>query len=329
MTTSASTPTTAPEVIAAPVEVAVGLVRDATGRLLITQRQAHQPFAGLWEFPGGKLEPGESPGQALVREFAEEVGLRVVAARPLLQLAADGPAVGGRIRLHVFEVGDWRGQPRSLEGQQVRWAAPDEIETVPMPPANRAMRQALTLPRYAAITPPDWHRQSPPAVPATPSALIVLRLPQAEPKALAAAVERLDALATANPALRPVCSSRHAGTSLPRHWGVHLTAAELVRTRVRPAAPLVGASCHDAAALAHAARLGCDYAFLSPVRTTTTHPDRPPLGVDGLAALLAGARLPVYALGGMCPADEAFLRGRGVFGVAGIGAFWNPALRAG
>lgn len=312
----------------APVEVAVGLVRDATGRLLIAQRQAHQPFAGLWEFPGGKLEPGESPRHALVRELAEEVDLQVVTAMPLLQLAADGPAAGGRIRLHVFEVSEWQGQPRSLEGQQVRWAAPAELDTVPMPPANRAMRRALQLPRHAAITPPDWHRRSP-AAPATPSALIVLRLPQAGPATLAGAIARLDALASANPALRLACSSRHGGADLPPHWGVHLTAAALARVQARPAAPLVGASCHDAAELARAAQLGCDYAFLSPVRATSTHPDQPPLGVDGLATLLAGARLPVYALGGMCPADEAALREVGAFGVAGIGAFWQPAPHVG
>ncbi len=315
--------------ITAPVEVAVGLVRDGAGRLLIAQRQAHQPFAGLWEFPGGKLEPGESPRQALVREFAEEVGLQVMAATPLLQLAADGPAGGGRIRLHVFEVDDWRGWPRSLEGQRVRWAAPVELDTVPMPPANRAMRRALQLPRHATITPPDWHRQSSPAAPAISPALIVLRLPQADSAAVAGAISRLDALAAATPALRLVCSSRHGATGLPSHWGVHLTATALARTRARPAAPLVGASCHDAAALAHAAELGCDYAFLSPVRATPTHPDRPALGLDALAALLADARLPVYALGGMRPADDVALSELGVFGVAGIGAFWNSAPRPG
>jgi 8-oxo-dGTP diphosphatase len=105
--------------------------------------------------------------------------------------------------------------------------------------------------------------------------------------------------------------------------GVHLRAAQLRALRERPLPPTswVGASCHHAEELDLAARLGADFATLSPVRATASHPDAQPLGWDGFAQLVADARLPVYALGGVTPADLERARVAGAQGVAGIRAF--------
>jgi 8-oxo-dGTP diphosphatase len=105
--------------------------------------------------------------------------------------------------------------------------------------------------------------------------------------------------------------------------GVHLRAAQLRELRVRPLPPTswVGASCHDAEELELAARLNADFATLSPVQVTASHPNAKPLGWDGFARLVVDARLPVYALGGVGPADLERARLAGAQGVAGIRAF--------
>jgi 8-oxo-dGTP diphosphatase len=111
--------------------------------------------------------------------------------------------------------------------------------------------------------------------------------------------------------------------------GFHATAAVLSQLRARPVAAekWFGASCHGAADLARARELGADYAVLGPVRTTATHPDAAPLGWERFAQLAIGAGLPVYAIGGLGPADLAAAWQHGAQGVAGISAFWGAYWR--
>jgi len=107
--------------------------------------------------------------------------------------------------------------------------------------------------------------------------------------------------------------------------GVHLRAAQLRTFDARPlevGCP-VGASCHDADELRHAERLGCDFAVLGPVATTASHPDAQSLGWDGFAALREITALPLYAIGGMTPADIAHARLHGAQGIAAIRALWR------
>jgi len=144
--TSGSTPITAPE-----LRVAVGLVRDAYGRVLITQRHRHVHLGGLWEYPGGKCEPGESAAAALVREFREELGLEILSAAPILNIPFVYPE--HRVRLLVFRVTAWRGEPRALEGQNLRWATRAELLERAFPPANRPITAAARLPALYWITP--------------------------------------------------------------------------------------------------------------------------------------------------------------------------------
>jgi 8-oxo-dGTP diphosphatase len=108
-----------------PVEVAVGVLveRDAAGnegRFLLTSRPEGKVYAGYWEFPGGKVETGESVEQALARELREEIGIRIGAAHPWQTLVMDYPHA--RVRLNFCKVFDWTGEFQMLEGQQMAWA---------------------------------------------------------------------------------------------------------------------------------------------------------------------------------------------------------------
>lgn len=123
------------------IEVAAGVLTDAHGRVLLLQRLPGKHLAGLWEFPGGKLEPGESVQQALARELDEELGVEVLTATLLLSLTWDYPAK--TVRLHAFQVTAWRGEVRAREGNPMRWVALTEMDTAVMPPADAPIVAAL------------------------------------------------------------------------------------------------------------------------------------------------------------------------------------------
>ncbi|TAN08773.1 MAG: 8-oxo-dGTP diphosphatase MutT [Rhodanobacteraceae bacterium] len=116
------------------MEVAAGVLIDARGRVLLQQRLPGKHLAGLWEFPGGKLEPGENAAQALARELDEELGIAVLVATPLISLTWDYPEK--TVHLHAFQVTAWRGEVRARENNPLRWVAIPDMDTSVMPPAD-------------------------------------------------------------------------------------------------------------------------------------------------------------------------------------------------
>jgi len=317
------------------IEVAAGILTDARGRVLLMQRLPGKHLAGLWEFPGGKLESGETVEQALVRELREELGIEVVASAPLISIPWRYPEK--TVCLHALRVTQWRGEPCAQEGHPLRWVRMGDMDTTAMPAADAPIVAALRLPAAYVITDgdsaarfsflqPDASGTAGRSVRDTSTApLLQIRMPGAP-----CADVRATALAwiDADPLLRGRLLVNH-DIELARELGVgvHLKAVQLRELRERPLArgAWVGASCHSAEELELAARLGADFATLSPVRGTASHPDAVPLGWERFAALVADARLPVYALGGVGPTDLDRARAAGAQGVAGIRGFSTDA----
>ncbi|HEX5962078.1 MAG TPA: Nudix family hydrolase [Rhodanobacteraceae bacterium] len=309
-----------------PIEVAAGILSDDQGRILLMQRLPGKHLAGLWEFPGGKLEPGETVGQALVRELAEELGVEVLASEPLISVPWQYPEK--TVRLHALRVTNWRGTPRAREGHPLRWAAVPDMHIATMPPADAPIVTALRLPPYYAIKPGSESLFGPGGTSTTTKSksdpcpgLGQLRMPGASRESVRDVARQW---LKADMALREwllvngdIDLARELGV------GVHLKAAQLreLRERPLPRTSWVGASCHDAEELELAAAIDADFATLSPVQVTASHPDAGPLGWERFARLVADARLPVYALGGVGPADLERARAAGAQGVAGIRAF--------
>ncbi|MGH8111189.1 MAG: 8-oxo-dGTP diphosphatase MutT [Rhodanobacteraceae bacterium] len=123
------------------IEVAAGILTDAHGRVLLIQRLPGKHLAGLWEFPGGKLEPGETVEQALARELDEELGVEVLAAVSLISVPWRYPEKS--VFLHACRVTAWRGEVTAREGNPVRWVAVRDLDTEVMPPADVAIVDAL------------------------------------------------------------------------------------------------------------------------------------------------------------------------------------------
>ncbi len=340
--------------------VVAGVLRDLGGRVLVSQRAPGKHLAGAWEFPGGKREEGESRRAALVREFEEELGVRVEDARPLITIpycyaqrhdphstkpanaiashlgAAESdttqstPAVlnaGRNVILDVWEIVAANGRACSREGQAIAWHHLAELAGLTMPAADLPILDALRLPSRYVITPPA-------ATPGEVMAglrmaldhgerLLQLRLPCMAQLQLQALIDEI----------MPLC--RRAGTRvlLNCDWelamragldGVHLPAriAATMSRRPLPADLWLGVSCHDAAELAHAVRIGADFVTLSPVAATPDHASAELLGWSGFAALANACPLPVFALGGVGQADVAWARNHGAQGIAGIRGLW-------
>jgi 8-oxo-dGTP diphosphatase len=117
------------------IRVAAGVLADASGRVLVSRRPADKHAGGAWEFPGGKLAEGETPRAGLDRELAEELGIRVTGAEPLVDYTHAYP--DRDVSLHVFRVTSWEGEPRGLEGQPLRWVAVAELLDAGLLPADR------------------------------------------------------------------------------------------------------------------------------------------------------------------------------------------------
>ncbi|MDQ3493974.1 MAG: 8-oxo-dGTP diphosphatase MutT, partial [Pseudomonadota bacterium] len=134
-----------------PVHVVAAAITDPRGRILLARRTAGRELAGLWEFPGGKVEPGETPKAALRRELHEELGI-VVEVGPAL-IAVPHAYPHRRLYLDVRHVTNWRGTPKGREGQALAWVAPDKLQRYAMPPADRPVVAALQQPDHYLVTP--------------------------------------------------------------------------------------------------------------------------------------------------------------------------------
>lgn len=309
------------------MHVVAGVLVDGAGRILIAQRPPGKHLAGMWEFPGGKLEAGETPVEALERELDEELGISVdpLSFEALIRIPWN---YGERpMLLEAIRVSAWTGDPQALDASAIEWVDPLRLDEARLAPADRPILAAIRLPAHYPITPAD-------ASPVDASAglhaalargdrLLQLRLPD-EPvdvtRGLASSMQddlrRFGATLLLN---RDIEGALKLGEGV----GVHLSAAQLrqLTERPLPLGQVVGASCHDADELALASRLGCDFATLSPVLPTRSHPGAEPMGWPRFARLAEGASLPVYALGGLGPEDVAEARMHAAQGVAGIGGF--------
>ncbi|HXZ49017.1 MAG TPA: Nudix family hydrolase [Usitatibacter sp.] len=300
-------------------EVAAAVI-ERPGEFLLAQRPAGKPYPGYWEFPGGKIEPGEDAAAALGRELREELGIVVREAAPwITRVYAYTHAT---VRLHFFRVGRWQGEPQPLEDQAIAWQRIGAPDVSPMLPANAPVLAALALPAVMVISSAEalgidaWIERLAARV-AGERLLVQVREKSMPRQRIQHLVSR--ALARTQPAGSRLVVNSDCG-DFPQADGVHLTSRALMRAAGRPGAALAGASCHDDAELEQAARLGLDYAVLGPVNPTASHPGATPLGWQRFAELAANRPMPVYAIGGLARADLPEARRRGAHGVALLSA---------
>lgn len=307
------------------VQVAAAVITRPDGRFLLAQRPAGKVYAGYWEFPGGKIENGESPSTALARELHEELGIDVEEAYPWITRDYDYPHAA--VRLRFFRVIKWRGVPHGKEAQAFSWQAASELSVSPLLPANGPVLRALRLPAVYGIT----H-----AAASDRSAFLErlelalqrgLRLIQVRDKSAGAGdLREFAGLAIAAARRHGARVLINRSFELARELGadgVHLSSRQLREQTRRPPFELVGVSCHDVAELEQAAGIEADFAVLGPVLATPSHPRQSGIGWRHFSELVQDRPLPVYALGGMRPSDLARACAVGAHGIAMMRGAWD------
>lgn len=307
------------------VEVAAAVILRPDGSFLLGRRPAGTFYAGYWEFPGGKIEPGESAAHALVRELREELGIEADRYFPWITREFVYPHA--HVRLHFFRVVRWHGRINDIHHSALAWQRIEAIDVSPLLPANAPVLEALALPDFYAISHAGEIGIEAQLERLERALHHGLRLVQIREPDLS--VGEREEFARASTQLAHGHGARvlvNGDLALAVHVaadGVHLPCVQLMRLEARPDLPLVAASCHNTPELARAAALGLDFVVLGPVRETLSHPGVSGLGWERFAALIEGYPLPVFALGGMRRDDlERALRA-GSQGVAAIRAAWE------
>lgn len=316
------------------IHVVAGVITDARDRILLARRTEGRDLAGLWEFPGGKVDPGETPEAALVRELREELGIEARVGEAVIAVPQQYPHK--RLRLDVRRIESWTGTVKGLDGQALAWVPPHKLASYAMPDADRPVVAALQAPDRYLITPEpesgagDDARWLASLRAALESGVgrVQLRAPAlaaSDPLRWRALVER--ALAVLQDADADALINGDVAMASALGVGVHLRATQLrtLSSRPLPKTQRVIASCHDLDELRIAQTLGCDAAVLGPVLPTASHPGAPGIGWERFVELREQVALPIYALGGMTPGHVVHARNHGAQGIAAIRGLWPGA----
>lgn len=297
------------------MHVVAGVLVDEDGRILIARRPDGKHLAGMWEFPGGKREPGESSVAALERELDEELGILVDPSSFEACIRVPWRYGDRSMLLEAMLVRRWTGTPQALDASAIAWHAPNEIDPSLLAPADRPILAAVRLPaRYVMANGADAVH----AALARGERFIGLCLSGEARDVVRATAASLLADVRAHGARLMLDGDIEGALALG--IGVHIDAEQLhaVTERPLPWSLTVGASCRDAEALERASAIGCDFATLSPVLPDQAHPEAEPLGWPRFARLAEAASLPVYAEGGLGSDDLSVARMHAAQGVAGM-----------
>ncbi len=307
-----------------PLEVVAAILMEPDGRVFLASRPQGKVYAGYWEFPGGKVEPGESLEHALARELKEELGIVPLRATRWITKLHTYPHA--TVRLNFFRVWEWDGEPHPHEGQTFAWIEPAHCDAAPLLPANFPVLKGLSLPSLYGITQAKSMGLEvflPRLRAALEQGLHLIQvrdkeLPEAERLSLAKTVVKY-----AHPYGAKVLVNGSAELArAARADGLHLDRTALTRLDSRPDFEWVGASCHKPEELARAADLA-DFALLSPVLPTASHPGEPGLGWPTFARWAATSSIPVFALGGQTLASMNDALSHGGHGIAMLREAWK------
>lgn len=316
------------------VHVVAAVIYNEENRIFLSRRPSYVDQGGLWEFPGGKLHANETSLEALKRELSEELGIQVERAQPLIKITHE--YAEKHILLDVWEVRHYRGDPYGREGQVVRWVPEKDLARYNFPEANVAVIKAAMLPHSYMVTADEDDEERfvetfSQALKKHSPDLVRLRAPSLSASAYAARAKTAMEL----------CKGTETRLMLGHHasevgmlaelveglgaCGLHLSQQQLLQQSERPIehTHLLAASTHSVETLVKAEGIGCDFALMSCIKETSSHPDVQPIGWNGFQQAIAGVHIPVFALGGLSLTDVDRARAVGGQGIAAISAFYS------
>ncbi len=304
---------------ATAVDVAAGVLIGGDGQVLLAQRPVAKVYAGYWEFPGGKVEQGETPRVALDRELHEELGIRVTCAYPWLTQIFEYPHA--TVRIFFYRVTAWEGVMVPREHQALEWQRPERMTLAPMLPANTPLLRALEIATEYAISnvaevgERDFLKSLERRL--SRGLKLVQLLEELPDRAgLRALGQRVLALCRLHGARLLVNADMQVAQEIGAD-GLHLSGAQLAQLEERPHFAWVGATCHDEGELTKAASLALDFVVLGPVVEAATANERVAIGWQRFSRLIENYPLPVFAAGGL---TRAYLETAWTHGAHGIAA---------
>ena len=288
------------------IAVAAGVIYNSDGKILIAKRADNQHQGGLWEFPGGKIEAGETAEAALKRELREELAIEVSAAEPLIRIHHHYPDKS--VLLDVWRVTAFTGEARGVEGQPLQWVSPQELDNFDFPAANVPIVDAAQLPQAIAVIDniSDIEQLERKAQLAAKQGFswVMLRAPHATSTSHSLEADLRRAIKHATPLLGPDTQLvLNTNVPLANKLGadaLFLTAAHLLNMHSREefSGRWLGAACHDAGELQLALDKGVQFASLSPV-LPSRGASKNTLGWENFHTLAETAKIPLYARGGL------------------------------
>ena len=297
--------------------------------IVVAKRPDHVHQGGLWEFPGGKLETGESSDHALIRELDEELGITPIQYEPLIKVPYH--YLQKSVLLDVWTVSKWSGELYGREGQQIQWVSPTELSSLKFPEANHPVIRACQLPDHYVITPDitDLKAQRTEFITNLikildkGTSLLQLRQTNSNNDEYAKLAKEVIYRCHAKQCRVLLNSEPELVIQLGAD-GVHLNKYRLHSLNCRPLGKglLVAASCHNEQDLTQASLLQVDFSLVGPVNMTATHPGYTGIGWEKFGQLISNTAMPVYAIGGMSSSDISTSKYHGGQGIAAITALW-------
>lgn len=293
------------------VDVAIAILIHR-GKILVGWRQEEQHQGGKHEFPGGKVEQGETPEEACRREIYEEVGIGLKDWHQFDYIHHEYDDI--IVNLHLFHsyVPD---ELLNLIHQPWAWYTRDQLLHLNFPKANKNIIKRLYWPHLIKISNTLKPVEN-------SDALLYWRIEEFEPQY----IEQLTALdegQRSNLIINIAIWQQLSPELQKQIKTVHLKQSQLMNLHKGDLTVGVRyiAACHDAVSLKQAQQIGCDAVFISPVKTTATHPEAVALGWERFSELAQNSQIPVFALGGVHPDDLATAQKHGAYGLAGIRNF--------
>jgi 8-oxo-dGTP diphosphatase len=313
------------------IHVAVAVIVNENNEVCISLRHKNSHQGGLWEFPGGKVEKGETVEQTLIREIKEELNLDIEESRPLITIKHNYQ--DKKVCLHVNSVVSYHGQAIGAEGQQVEWVPVNQLSSYEFPAANLSIIKAVQLPEKYLITgkfidEDDFLRKLTSAL-YEDIQLVQLRLKDGDLSIdkVPAFIQQVSSLCTQADAKLlfniPQDYLKSIELSNTEFDGFHADSKTLKTLSQRPDGRFFSASCHNKEELLKAKQLNADFVVLSPVQKTASHPEMQAMGWLQFSRLIENISIPVYALGGVSGKDIKTAWFYGAQGVAAISAFWK------
>ena len=301
------------------ITAVVGVLRNKNNDILIAERRADQFMAGFWELPGGKIEPNESPEQAITRELQEELAIEI--QQLSLHQTMSHDYEDRTINLSIYTIDQYQNTPIGAEGQKIAWVKINQLTTYKLLPTMKSFINSLTLPNKYWITPAnhdsdEWMQKIDQKI---DQGIKLIQLRSKIP--LDSTIINEVRNKCQQYGVRLLLNTLNKDFTALNCDGYHLTTHEMQSLTQNPCPNhLLSVSTHNLTEALQAQKLGADFIVISPVQATQTHPDTPPIGWNAAKEIVDKLNIPVYFLGGMTKNDLKKTLELGAQGIAGVSA---------